>query len=217
MAHPSRLASLAPQDDVDPFIIITLSSSPAHSPSLRTASSTLWKIVLLRQHVVKPKALERVLRPRRFQPGHRHGDALVAAFADQVEQDLRGGEVDLDHAAGFQHQQPWFRAACRTFSTSARKFCALRNDSGACRPTTAISELRSPGKCGLAGHQIVVSGHALELDQPRPRRAPDAVQQRQRDADRDALLDRQHDDRGGGGDDQQEFAERLAIDRRRSV
>ena len=39
------------------------------------------------------------------------------------------------------------------------------------------------------------------------------MQQRQHDAERDALLDRQHDDRRGGGDDQQELAERLAVDR----
>ena len=45
-----------------------------------------------------------------------------------------------------------------TFSTSARKLSALRNDSGACSPTTATSGFRSPSICWLAGHQIVVPG-----------------------------------------------------------
>src|SRR5665213_2970995 len=44
-------------------------------------------------------------------------------------------------------------------------------------------------------------------------RAPDAVQQRQRDSDRDTLFDRQHDDGGGGRDHQRQFAERLPRDR----
>ena len=68
---------------------------------------------------------------------------------------------------------------------------------------------RSPGKCGLAGHQIEVFGMRLRLDHPGARRAPDAVQQRQRNPDADALLDRQHDDRGRGRHDQEELAERL--------
>ena len=67
--------------------------------------------------------------------------------------------------------------------------------------------------CGLAGHQIVVPGTRSNSTS----RARVVLQMPcssdKRDADGDALFDRQHDDRGGGGHDQQEFAERLAIDR----
>ena len=57
------------------------------------------------------------------------------------------------------------------------------------------------------------SRHALEHHQPRPRRAPDAVQQRERNSEPDALLDREHDDRRRRHGDQKKFAERLPVDR----
>ena len=71
----------------------------------------------------------------------------------------------------------------------------------------------SPGRFGLDGHQIEVPGTRSNTSTPGARRAPDAVQQRERDADSNALLDRQHDDRRRGHDDQKEFAERLPVDR----
>ena len=45
--------------------------------------------VVARQHVVEAEAFERVLRPRRFQPPDRDGDALRAAFRKQLAQVLR--------------------------------------------------------------------------------------------------------------------------------
>src|SRR6202521_4778539 len=57
------------------------------------------------------------------------------------------------------------------------------------------------------------SRHALEHDDAGARRAPYAVQKRERDADCDTLLDREDDDGRGGRDDQQEFTKRLPIDR----
>src|SRR3954467_3488037 len=99
-----------------------------------------------------------------------------------------------------------------TLVTSLRKPGALRNDSGACSPITATPTMRSPAMCGCAGHQIVVPG-TRSNSTSRARRAPDAVQQRQHDAEERTLLDRQHDDQRGGGGDQQEFAWGLAIDR----
>ena len=51
---------------------------------------------LARQRRVEPKALERVLRPDRFQPRHRDGDALLLARPEHIEQDLpreRSGRV----------------------------------------------------------------------------------------------------------------------------
>src|SRR5260370_514390 len=54
------------------------------------------------------------------------------------------------------------------------------------------------------------AGHALEQFEPGPRRAPDAVQQRECDADRHPLFDRQHNDRPGGGRHHEEFGEVLA-------
>ena len=44
------------------------------------ASSTLWKMWSFGSDIVDPEALERFLRPRRFQPRHGDGDAVLAAF-----------------------------------------------------------------------------------------------------------------------------------------
>src|SRR6202048_2601966 len=72
----------------------------------------------------------------------------------------------------------------------------------------------SPGMCGLGGHQIEVPGpRSNTRTGTRGRRDPYAVQKRERDADRGTLLDREDDDGRGGRDDQQEFAERLPVDR----
>ena len=57
------------------------------------------------------------------------------------------------------------------------------------------------------------SGHALEYEDAGARRAPYAVQKRERDANRDTLLDREHYDGRSGRDNQQEFAKRLSVDR----
>ena len=67
----------------------------------------------------------------------------------------------------------------------------MRNDSGACGATTRTPGTRSPWASALARPPDRGAGNALEFDDARARRRPDAVQQRQDDADRDALLDRQ--------------------------
>src|ERR1700686_5831888 len=46
------------------------------------------------------------LGPNRFKPGDGKIDAVGMTFADQVAQDLRRGEIDLDNPGRLQHQQP---------------------------------------------------------------------------------------------------------------
>ena len=94
---------------------------------------------------------------------------------------------------------------------SRRNRYALRKDNGAWNPATMTLGSFSPRMCGLDGHQIEVPGTRSNTEDPGAGRAPYAMQKRERDSNPDPLLDRKDDDRRGGRDDQQEFAERLPV------
>src|SRR5205085_12367692 len=93
---------------------------------------------LFRQDLVKIEPFKRGLRPRRFKPRHRDRDTLLTACLEEIEQYLRRGEVDFHDAAGFQHQQAGLRRrSLKDVEHIVAETGALRNESGACNPTTA--------------------------------------------------------------------------------
>src|SRR6185437_3331705 len=61
--------------------------------------------VIPRQHLVKAETLECVLRAQGLEPCDRNRDVELTALREQIEQKLRGCEVDFGHAGGFQHQK----------------------------------------------------------------------------------------------------------------
>ena len=54
------------------------------------------------------EAHKRVLRPRRLKPGDGKVDAVFVALPDDLGQDLRRSEIDLDDAGRLKYEQPYF-------------------------------------------------------------------------------------------------------------
>ena len=191
---------------------------PAHDelglPELPDGFLDAVEDVLPRQRLVEAEALERVLRAGRIPaapratvtPSSRQALNRSSSTCAAVKSISTMPLASITSSFGA-------RPVTTASSTSLRKPGALRKESGACRPTTATPGTRSPAMCGCAGHQIVVPGTRSNSTSLRARRAPDAVQQRQDDAERRALLDRQHDDQRRGREDQQELGKGLPIDR----
>src|SRR5438105_3620836 len=58
------------------------------------------------QHLIDAEPRHRGLRADRFEASNRKIDAVGVAFANEIDQDLGCGKVDLDDARCLQHDQP---------------------------------------------------------------------------------------------------------------
>ena len=165
------------------------------------------------QCLLDSKSRNRILGADRFEAGNRKVDAFGPAPANEIVQNLRGGEVDRGDAGRFQHNETHSGQGMHCIENVPAEVVGVekgqrrlesRDDDAGFRLARNMRTCRPPDRG---------AGNALEDQQTRARGAPHAMHQRQRDTDADTLLNWKQDDGRGGGYDEQEFDARLPVDR----
>src|SRR6516165_588262 len=146
------------------------------------------ELMVRAQQRVDAEPHQRVLRAQRFKPREHKIDPILTTVADDSPQNLGRSEIDLDDACRLEHQEPDLlrrgldgrqHVAAEMIRIEKRQRRLESDDENAGLPFARKMRARRPPDRG--------SGHPFEYQHAGARSAPYAVQQRERDADTDAL------------------------------